>query len=788
MHERTVKAARAAGASAARRHAAGEHVQAPDPLAGSLLARKASTAWHAGFAEARSASHAESKAASGYDGLTDRSGMISLDLPPGTVEPVPGGVADHHLTVVYLGPDVSDTDFAEACSRAQDAASRVAGPLTVSLSGIDSFPAGENGKKPVFIPASVPGGDRVRNDLADLSASEHPGWVSHVTTHYADADDDLPVPQPDTAATITHLSVHRGDDVRRFPFGGTKEADMQDFESKVGPKGYIHGWIHVGAPGVGDDIHHPSHGKGKVTAVSGSHVTAKFTSGATRSFPRGTPPKKSQRAALKPERAAHDAVKTAQARAAGVHQVEKARGEGHLHPLAKTGPAVTDAKGTTRSTAVDHEGREFRLKSNRNKVTVRHGDQSMSSSDARNPTLMAREMAGKLAGSGDKPKASATPAEKPLAPGLSDSYIAGKGATDADVAELSRRYEVMHGKKPSAAQLAKIKRAKPAAGTAKPGKGKPMPHHAARAHAIADDARTERGLNGFQREEAANRLRSAGRNLSAGNHDEAVTDLDDATRSAGTPGGGVIKGSTAARAKELAAQVRAEGGNTALHGPVAAGEHVRVTSGYHAGKEGNIQQITGANAVIRDDKTGSNFATGKDYVARTGKPSAVISPTATTETYKPAVGDSVQAGLKDGTVLQLGRRNGVDVALVSSPVSEYENRYGGVGYAPHWVPLTQLRPANQKKSSLAATGFGDLAAAITSSSGRETAVRRHLAAAGAFLEQGDVKTACGALELAQQYARSDSPDGPVLLGDGTEAWQSITSLRDSLRTTDGDNP
>ena len=54
---------------------------------------------------------------SGYS-LNPRSGMISLDLPDGTIAPVPGGVSDHHITVAYLGPDVDDDAFASACLRA----------------------------------------------------------------------------------------------------------------------------------------------------------------------------------------------------------------------------------------------------------------------------------------------------------------------------------------------------------------------------------------------------------------------------------------------------------------------------------------------------------------------------------------------------------------------------------------------------------------------------------------------------------------------------------------------
>lgn len=53
---------------------------------------------------------------------------------------------------------------------------------------------------------------------------------------------------------------------------------------KVGPKGYIHGWIFVGAPGVGAEVFHPHHGKGVVTRHDGKHATVRFQNGETRSF------------------------------------------------------------------------------------------------------------------------------------------------------------------------------------------------------------------------------------------------------------------------------------------------------------------------------------------------------------------------------------------------------------------------------------------------------------------------------------------------------------------------
>lgn len=155
-------------------------------------------------------------------GLTSRSGMISLDLPPGTLGPVPGGVDPDHVTVVYLGPDLDDSAFAGACRRAAEAARHVPGPLVGILAGVGSFEpsGGSGGKVPAFVPARIPGAGRLRNDLADLSASEHPDWNPHVTLAYLEQGEPLPDPVTPVPVTFTHLSVHRGDDVERFPLGG----------------------------------------------------------------------------------------------------------------------------------------------------------------------------------------------------------------------------------------------------------------------------------------------------------------------------------------------------------------------------------------------------------------------------------------------------------------------------------------------------------------------------------------------------------------------------------------
>jgi hypothetical protein len=53
---------------------------------------------------------------------------------------------------------------------------------------------------------------------------------------------------------------------------------------KVGPKGFIHGWIFVGIPAGGDRVYHPRHGHGSVASHDGRHVQVKFDDGTHRSF------------------------------------------------------------------------------------------------------------------------------------------------------------------------------------------------------------------------------------------------------------------------------------------------------------------------------------------------------------------------------------------------------------------------------------------------------------------------------------------------------------------------
>lgn len=158
------------------------------------------------------------QAVSGYQGLTSGTGMIYLDIPPGIVRPAPGGVHDQHITVVYLGKDVSDEAFGRACSRAQEAASRMY-PLDGVLRGVDTFDPDEKGKIPAFVPAYIPGIGVLRSMLEDLSASEHRHYRPHVTLGYYGKDEKLPPPHPPVNVRFARLFVKRGDQVVSFPLG-----------------------------------------------------------------------------------------------------------------------------------------------------------------------------------------------------------------------------------------------------------------------------------------------------------------------------------------------------------------------------------------------------------------------------------------------------------------------------------------------------------------------------------------------------------------------------------------
>ena len=155
-------------------------------------------------------------------GLHERSGMVSLDIPEGVLPVVPGGVEDHHITVCFLGSDVDDDTFQRVCDRAQEVAAGHP-PVDAIIAGVSSFEpsSSSEGKRPVYAIPVGPVQEQAANlhDLFDdFNQSSHPGYHPHVTLAYIDDGDPLPESPAPTTVAFTHLSVHRGGEVVRFPF------------------------------------------------------------------------------------------------------------------------------------------------------------------------------------------------------------------------------------------------------------------------------------------------------------------------------------------------------------------------------------------------------------------------------------------------------------------------------------------------------------------------------------------------------------------------------------------
>ena len=180
------------------------------------------------------------KDARGYE-LSARSGMVSLDVPPGTVPVMAGGIDDHHITIVYLGKDVDDEVFEEVCAVVRAIASTTSGPLTGTLSGIGSFPASDSsdGMIPVFVNPDVPGIEALRAPLDRFNASEHKQWSPHVTLCYLDEGDPMPEPLGAVPVSFNGLTVHRGPDVAHFYFRGCEPQGSVYQEAQAVAKRYL---------------------------------------------------------------------------------------------------------------------------------------------------------------------------------------------------------------------------------------------------------------------------------------------------------------------------------------------------------------------------------------------------------------------------------------------------------------------------------------------------------------------------------------------------------------------
>lgn len=174
------------------------------------------------MAAQRKSPSAQQKKESAADANVGRtSGMVSLDIPKGVIPPVPNGVEDHHITVVYLGSNVSDETLEAVLGKAEMVASLTRGPLEGIVGGIGTFPPSDSsdGLTPVFMVPAVDGLDEIRNEFEDFNASQHSDFHPHVTLTYLEDGEEMPNVPDQIPVQFDGLSVHCRDEVWQFPFG-----------------------------------------------------------------------------------------------------------------------------------------------------------------------------------------------------------------------------------------------------------------------------------------------------------------------------------------------------------------------------------------------------------------------------------------------------------------------------------------------------------------------------------------------------------------------------------------
>lgn len=148
--------------------------------------------------------------------------MLSLDLPRGVIPRSPGGVDDHHITLVYLGKNVPESRLNQISARAAQVAAATK-PLRGVVEGLGSFEPSESSdnKTPVYARPHIKGIGSLQKNFEDLSESEH-GFHPHITLKYVADGEEMPEPVEPTDVAFSHLSFHRGDRVQRFPFGRSR--------------------------------------------------------------------------------------------------------------------------------------------------------------------------------------------------------------------------------------------------------------------------------------------------------------------------------------------------------------------------------------------------------------------------------------------------------------------------------------------------------------------------------------------------------------------------------------
>lgn len=238
-------AARAAGRAAGRAYR--DHGTIPKPpgslTTGGLIVRQYATAWHHGFDEGRSGADSVGKSTLGR---MVRAAVVAAYLKRNYPNDTLGWVL---YAAWRLDPAVPLADI-----------------------DMDRRPGGRDQKKVEGIARAIADGKPMDPVVLVDTGDPHDLQVAdgyHRTLAYRHAG-------------RTTIAGYVGSGAGEH---GPWEREMHDRKlNKVGPKGYIHGWIFVGAPGVGAEVQHPQHGHGVVTHASSTHVAVRFDSGATHSF------------------------------------------------------------------------------------------------------------------------------------------------------------------------------------------------------------------------------------------------------------------------------------------------------------------------------------------------------------------------------------------------------------------------------------------------------------------------------------------------------------------------
>jgi hypothetical protein len=131
-------------------------------------------------------------------------------------------------------------------------------------------------------------------------------------------------------------------------------------------------------------------------------------------------------------------------------------------------------------------------------------------------------------------------------------------------------------------------------------------------------------------------------------------------------------------------------------GRFTLGMHVRVTSGYHEGVTGHVtRKVGGGMLAITPEGGGHEVVTGAHVVEPTGQPGIHVEPPPPEpEKFKPKIGDLVNVGFRNGTIVRFQRGpHSIPGAVVQFDDWQHDP---SSGYLPSWVPLTQLGPPKPK--------------------------------------------------------------------------------------------